>query len=109
MSSESRTTIVGERIEKFLRTRHPAKTADNVSADTGCSRAQVLKWLERSSVPNGVALLRLMSAYGPEFLSAVMGERAPRWLDDAWRAERIRDLAARQAGIEDELRAIDAR
>ena len=96
----------GERVEKFLRTRHPVKTADHVASLAGCSRAQVSKWLEGTSAPGGLALVRLIAAYGPQFILAVMGEHAPRWLDDAHRAQKIQELEAGQARIEEELRAL---
>lgn len=100
---------LGERVASFLRLRHRSKTADTVAALTGCSRAQVCKWLELSSAPSLPAMIQLTHAYGPAFLAAVMGDRAPEWLGDAHRAERRRELEAQQAQVEHELRALAAR
>jgi hypothetical protein len=98
-----------ERVATFLRAQHPSKTADCVAANTGCSRGQVLKWLELSSAPGGWAMVRLTKAYGPGFLAAVMGELAPDWLDDARRAERLRELEVERERVDRELRALSAR
>jgi len=99
----------GRSVEKFLRDVHPAKTAANVSADTGCSVAQVEKWLEGASAPNGSAFARLTCAYGPAFLSAVLPD-APGWLNVAVRAERQAALEKRMADDQAELnRLLSAR
>ena len=64
--------IFGEAVVGFLRGRHPIKTAANVAADTGCSPAQIEKWLEGVAAPSGIAFARLIAAYGPDILSAVL-------------------------------------
>lgn len=111
-SSVIKTTNVGQRVTNFLRARHPHKTADHVAATSGCSRSQVLKWLERESVPNGLAMLRLAHAYGPEFLEACLGDHAPNWLRKGVIEAEIerteREIADRRAR-HDELRAMLAK
>lgn len=95
------TASVGERVVQFLRSRHPAKTADNVAAETGIPFGTIAKWLERSSPPGTVAILRLAAAYGPEFLLAAY-PKAPAWLDAAARAQRLAALDAQLAALEAE-------
>lgn len=109
MSSQDDRKLFAKRIENFLRAQHPMKTADYVAADTRCSRAQVLKWLDGSAAPGVVAIARLTQAYGPAFLQALMGERCPGWLDAAQRAQRLAEIEASRNRIEEELRAIVAR
>lgn len=94
-SSEFVPTDVGDRVVGFLRRLHPAKTAALVAADTGCGVDAVEKWLERASVPNGRAMLRLFLAYGPEFICAVV-DNPPAWLD-------ARRGAARQVELESSI------
>jgi hypothetical protein len=96
MSSEDRPNKLGNRIELFLRRRHPSKTVANVAAETGCTTHQVGKWLEGASAPNGAAMTALIAAYGPEFLAAVMPD-APAWLDAALQAERRAQIDAKIA------------
>ena len=90
------------RIVAFLRARHPAKTAESVAATTGVSENTVKKWLTRSSVPGGQAMVSLWIAYGPEFLAAV-SPRVCGWLSEAVIAERQRRLEAEQTRIEREI------
>lgn len=100
--------IFGEAVANFLTSRHPMKTAANVAAETGCSVHQIEKWLERASAPSGVALMRLIWAYGPEFLAA-MSPRAPGWLNESVRSQRQarleEDIAAKQRELESLLAA----
>lgn len=98
-------TVVGERVVSFLRSLHPAKTADHVAADTGVSVNTVAKWLERSSVPGGLAILRLAAAYGPEFLVAVYPS-APAWLRETHRQHRIAQLTQQQEALKRELEGL---
>jgi hypothetical protein len=55
-----------------------------VAADTGVARSTVAKWIEGASLPGFIAGLRLIAAYGPEYLVAVY-PNAPRWMDQAYR------------------------
>lgn len=75
---------LGDRLIAFLREVHPTKTIDSVSADTGVARSTVAKWIEGASVPGAVPFLKLMNAYGPEFVVAVW-PGAPRWMHQAYR------------------------
>jgi hypothetical protein len=97
-------TVLGDRLKAFLRRLHPSKTAMNVAADTGCSAAQVEKWLEAGTLPNCVAMMRLIAAYGPEFLAA-MFEAPPAWIVAACVAERgariDSEIAQREREIDD--------
>ena len=88
-------TDFGDRVTGFLRRRYPSKTAQHVSADTGCSVDAVEKWLERASTPNGRAIVRLCLAYGPDFLVALIDD-PPAWLD-------ARRSAARQIELESSI------
>lgn len=82
MSCVSSPKILGQRVNRFLRTRHPVKTAANVAAETDCGLHQVERWLECVAAPSGPAMVSLIFAYGPEFLASVMPESVA-WLDDA--------------------------
>lgn len=74
---------VADRVASFLRRRYPSKTAIAVAADTGIEASAVAKWLERGDVaPSGAAILRLIFAYGPEFLCAIT-TKPPSWLERA--------------------------
>lgn len=95
-----------ERIIAFLRSRYPTKTADNVAADTGLGAPTVQTWIDRCTAPNIVGIIALTSAYGPDFLTACMGERAPAWLSAAHREaeaaridREIEELKARRASL----------
>ena len=94
-SSAIQPTDVGNRVVGFLRRLHPNKTAVAVAADTGCGIDAVEKWLERASVPNGLAMIRLFLAYGPDFICAVV-DNPPAWLD-------ARQSAARQIELESSI------
>ena len=100
-------TVVAERIIAFLRQRHPYKTADNVSAETGVPAGTVQKWIDRGSAPSAFAVFRLLGAYGPEFASAVY-INAPAWLDRAVREERAAVLRAEIAALEAKLETVKA-
>lgn len=93
---------VGNRVIDFLRERHPRKTAENIEAETGIAAKTVAKWLEGVCLPGFPAVLTLTSAYGPEFLCAVM-DNPPRWLSEAARLEKAaqveRQIAALQADL----------
>lgn len=95
---------MGERVSAFLRGLHARKTADQVSAETGISAKTISTWLDGTSCPGGVAFARLVMAYGPDFLSAVL-TNPPAWLDKAARDERTAKL---EREIEDRRRQIEA-
>lgn len=87
-----------ERLASFLRRKHPVKTAEEVAAFSGCEADSVRKWLDGVAAPSCIPMVRLISAYGPEFLAALM-ERPPLWIDAAWRAEERARLVAEQDRI----------
>lgn len=101
-SSSIAGTTVSDRLTDFLRATHPQKTAEHVSAVSGCSRDQVVKWLAHVSFPGGMAWIRLVAAYGPAILQAVM-HSPPAWLDEAAGWERQRALEASIAAQTAEL------
>jgi hypothetical protein len=96
----SRSTAA-ERIIAFLRDKHPSKTAENVSAETGLGVETVQTWLDRGSAPGIVGAWALVSAYGPEFLCAAM-ERPPTWCSDVARELRLQQINAGIAALEAE-------
>lgn len=99
-------TNAAERVADYLRRLHPAKTAENVSADTGLNAETVQKWLDRGSMPSAVGLIYLVGAYGPEFLAACMGEKAPAWLTLAGQDAELARLAAQREAIEARMLAL---
>ncbi|MGO4738616.1 hypothetical protein AB4099_18860 [Bosea sp. 2KB_26] len=94
-----------ERALDFLRGLYPAKTADNVSYDTGIPADTVRKWLEGVAKPSWAGLSRLIFAYGPAFLVAVYPQ-APAWLDEAHRRAQHEALRAEQRRIQSQLDAL---
>jgi hypothetical protein len=94
---------LGGRVQEFLRSRHPIKTAANVAAETGCGLHQVKRWLEGAATPNSEAWVALIATYGPEFLAAVMPNRFD-WLDAAVQA---REEAALEADIAAKRKRLD--
>ncbi len=98
--------VFGERVSRFLRAMFPSKTAVYVSDRTGYSVARVEKWLDGTVIPNGIAMLRLMCAFGPDFAKAVLADDCPDWIDTArLDAEHLRieqtinDLRAQQEAL----------
>lgn len=92
-----------ERIIAFLRAKHPLKTAEHVSADTGLSPETVQTWIDRCSAPNIVGVILLVGAYGPECLAACMGERTPAWLTAAGQDAEIARLQAQREALDARL------
>lgn len=91
-------TSAADRVAVYLRRMHPQKTAENVAADTNLNAETVQKWLDRGSMPSAVGLIYLVGAYGPDFLAACMGDKAPEWLTLAGQdAELARLQADREA------------
>jgi hypothetical protein len=81
-------TSVGRRVAAQLRERHPVKTAQAVSAETGIPAATIEKLIERENLPSAATLWALLKAYGASFMVATFPD-PPRWLTDAAHAERI--------------------
>lgn len=88
------------RIIAHLRALYPVKTAECVAADTGLPVETVQTWIDRGSCPNLIGYLRLLGAYGPDFVAASMGERAPNWLTRAGQEAELARLEAERAAIE---------
>lgn len=107
--------VVAERINAFLRRRHPQKTAEHVSAETSIPAGTVAKWLERGSTPGAVGTLLMILAFGPEFLAEVYAEKTPEWVKEAiaTRAAAQRVKAKIEPllieGLKDENRKLNAR
>ncbi|KMO18882.1 hypothetical protein QR78_14285 [Methylobacterium indicum] len=85
---------------------YPSRTADCVAADTSLKAETIQKIIDRASVPNGLTMIVLAAAYGPEFLVACMGDKVPAWLSTAHREaeaaridREIEDLKARRASL----------
>lgn len=90
----------------YLRREHPANTAQHVAALTRIGADTVENWLRQRSRPSLDHFGRLMRVYGPSLVAAVF-PAAPRWLDEAHRAEELRKLEEQQAALAarmDELR-----
>jgi len=97
---------LAERVNEFLRRRYPVKTGENVRSDIGINATTVQKWLDRSSAPSSWALVKMISAYGPEFLAAVMGDTAPAWLRQSAHVERRAQIEAQMAALSQELQGM---
>lgn len=93
--------LVGQRLCRFLRSIHPAKTAERVAADTGLPITTVARWMEREGSPSAPALLRLASVYGPDVLAAVAPELP--WLAVAVKVTRAATLRGALAEVEAEI------
>lgn len=99
-------TSAADRVAAFLRRLHPIKTAENVAADTGLNADTVQKWLDRGSMPSAVGLIYLVGAYGPDFLSACMGDRAPEWLTAAGQDAELARLKAEREALDARIAAL---
>ncbi len=89
----------------FLRRLHPRDTAACVEADTGIPAGSVEKWLQGIAFPRARHQFRLIGAYGPSVFAAMV-PAAPRWLDEAVRAERLREMEQRAALLAREIEAM---
>jgi len=115
MSSETNRKFFGNRPEEvtpsnasfsaFLRNRHPHDTVYWICSATGINPATVEKWLAEKALPQLRHLGPLLAIYGPAILKAIYPS-APDWLDAAHRAEQLRELEARQAEIEQQMREL---
>ncbi|WP_293862341.1 hypothetical protein [uncultured Alsobacter sp.] len=104
-SPRSAGSVEPGRIFNFLRSVHPSKTAEHVSADTGIPRETIHTWFGRGSAPSCAHVLALITAYGPAFLAAALPAR-PAWLDGAVREERRQRLEAEISARQAELDAL---
>ena len=85
---------------QYLRSRHPTKTALEVSARTGISADTVEKWFRLGTSPSWDAGLALISAYGAEFLAAAVPGCG--WLAEAAREAQRTALDRKIAALEEE-------
>lgn len=107
MSSTKMVTRVTNPIADFLSRKHPAKTAESVAAETGCTVAAVKKWIYCDGKPSHDCFLKLIAAYGPDILAAVLPPSS--WIEKA-RAEIQQDkLEADLANAERRLAEFNAR
>lgn len=97
----------GQSLSTFLRQMHPRDTAACVEAETGgrIPAGTVEKWLQLIAFPRARRQFVLMGTYGPSALAAMM-PAAPRWLDEAVRRERLREMEAQSAALEAEREAL---
>lgn len=102
-------TIVASRIIAFLRQRHPVKMPEHVAAAIGVSAETVNQWEQRHSLPSALAISRLTLAYGPAFFAAFLGDLAPAWLDEDVREQKMNELQAKRAALDEELRSLNGR
>jgi hypothetical protein len=108
MSDGSKINIDGNRIEfalAFLRAKHPVKTADCVSVETGISANTVHHWLRGESTPRWTHTLALIGAYGPEFLAAVCPNSRV-WIEPARRLEELRQLELQRVQLDQRIKEL---
>ncbi|MFC3693094.1 hypothetical protein [Chenggangzhangella methanolivorans] len=93
----------GERVCAFLRALHPARTAQNVHADTRGRIAvkTIERMLERESAPSLDNFIHLSEAYGSALLVATFGPHAPDGLEALAREQQ-------RSGLDDEIAALVA-
>lgn len=94
-----------ERLRRFLRSAHPGKTAEGVAARTRIKSETVAHWLKGYGRPGFVSTLRLIGAYGPDLLAALLAS-PPAWLDHAAQAEQLRELGEQAADVARRLEAL---
>lgn len=85
---------------------HPVKTAENVAVETGLSTETVQTWIDRGSAPNVVGMIYLVGAYGPDFLAACMGDKAPAWLTLAGQDAELARLKAEREALDARIAAL---
>lgn len=95
-------TSLAEAVVAFLRRRHPAKTPECVSAETGLAPGTVKNWLRGLSGPSAEALVVLIDRYQAEILLALpLAQRG--WVEVLARTARIAALEAAQDQLEAEI------
>ena len=81
-----------ELLSEFLNGLYDTKPIDRVTADTGIAWGTVKKYVEGRATPGMENFIRLVVAYGPEYLAAVCPKL--RWLSDAYISEMEAKLTA---------------
>lgn len=93
-----------EGLRGFLRRKHPAKTAENVSAETGVPVSTIHALIYRGQDITGSNLLALVAQYGPDALHAAW-DGAPEWLSTVARHEKrdaiLDEIRDRHAALKD--------
>lgn len=107
MSSITDATPVTKSVADYLRDKYPAKTAEHVAADTGCTVAAVKRWIYSDSAPSWDCAVKLIKAYGPELLAAVLPPTA--WIEKARAELQHEKLMAELAEAERRLKDFHAR
>jgi hypothetical protein len=96
------------RVHDFLRGMYPLKTAEHVAADIGGNADTIQSSIDRGTLPSGIYLGRMTCAYGPPFLCAWLGDRAPDWLDAAKREQEQKRLRAEIEALQTRLEKVSA-
>jgi hypothetical protein len=90
-------------VAQYLASKYPTKTAEKVAADTGCTVSTVKRWLYSESAPSFECFRKLILAYGPDILAAVLPPTS--WVERARASlheDKLRaDLAAAQKRLAD--------
>lgn len=107
-SETENTAPCGDSFARFLRHQHPTNTVKKVAELTGASESTIDKWLARVSLPHLRHLGPLLAAYGPSVIAAIFPS-APRWLDEAVRAERAEAIRRARQEMDEELARIEGR
>lgn len=89
----------------FLRREHPTATALTVQCETGIPARTVECWFEGRSRPSLRHLMRLLVAYGPDALAAVMID-PPQWLVEAQQHRRARALQTQIETLKAQLKNV---
>ena len=85
----------------WLKDRFPRSTIHHVESETGIPAASVENWLHRRSQPSVQHFSILVQVYGPSLLAACY-QSPPKWLSEAARNQRRRELEAQIAKLEKE-------
>lgn len=96
------------RLVRWLKARWPQNTAKAAARDIGAPFRTVQNWLAGTSTPSAIWIIRLIAAYGPEFLAAIMTD-PPSWIDQAKIAQERAVLARQMAVLEAQTRELEAR
>lgn len=99
---------MAERLAAELIRLHPVKTAECVAAATGCPVRTAQNWIEHRATPSLVWFVRLVAAYGPGLLAALLPVPIG-WLDDAARQAEHEALTAQIATLQARARNLCTR
>jgi len=86
-------------LRRFLTDRHPLKTAECVSGQTGVPVKTVERWLSANpSEPSGINMVRLYIVYRAPLLAAAL-VNCPDWLNDEAVAAKNAELDRRMEDL----------